>query len=161
MKADNPIKHFALAFCLALVCYLVFYNWIEHRRTRKGPWQMSFTNDAAGTPRMIINQPALGLTNIELVFPGQIITNRNVLGTLSFAQPRPVPHEVGFATCVFMDTTFLPGTLTFRVFGHEVEFLPRTMIIDHEERAWTSGRTIELPAAGVAGPRDEGRRPSQ
>ena len=161
MKADNPIKHFVLAFFLALVCYLGFYHWIEHRRARKGPWQVTFTNDLAGVPEMIINQPALRLTNIELSFPGQSITNRNVFGTLSFSQPRPVPYEVGFATCLFMDTTFLPGTLTFRIFGHEIELLPRTMIIDHEERPWSPGQTIKLPPAGTTTVLDERRHPGQ
>jgi hypothetical protein len=45
-----------------------------------------------------------------------------------------------------MDTTFLPGTLTLRAFGHEIEFLPRVMIIDHEEHPWKPGETIELRA---------------
>src|SRR5258708_33111254 len=43
MKRDNPAKHFILAFLIALVVYAFFYHWIEHRRTRKGPWEVAFT----------------------------------------------------------------------------------------------------------------------
>jgi len=37
-----------------------------------------------------------------------------------------------------MDTTFLPGTVAFQLFGHEIELLPRVLIIDHEEHPWHS-----------------------
>jgi hypothetical protein len=43
-----------------------------------------------------------------------------------------------------MDTTFLPGTVTFELFGHEIELLPRVLMIDHEERPWLSNHPITL-----------------
>jgi hypothetical protein len=46
-----------------------------------------------------------------------------------------------------MDTTFLPGTLTFRLFSHELELLPRVLIIDHEEYPWVPGTNIVLHPA--------------
>ena len=57
MKADNPIKHFLLAFLIALGCYLAAYHGIEYRRNRKGPWQVTFTNNTAAAPEIIVNQP--------------------------------------------------------------------------------------------------------
>ena len=42
---------------------------------------------------------------------------------------------------VFQDSTFLPGTLTLKLFGHMVEFLPRVMIIDRREVPWASNAT--------------------
>ena len=62
-----------------------------------------------------------------------------------FDTPKPVPYPVPFGRCVFMDTTFLPGTLTFQIFGHELELLPRVMILDHEERRWISGENAVVP----------------
>jgi hypothetical protein len=43
-----------------------------------------------------------------------------------------------------MDTTFLPGTVTFQIFGHEIELLPRVLIIDHQERPWLANGSITL-----------------
>jgi hypothetical protein len=43
-----------------------------------------------------------------------------------------------------MDSTFLPGTLTFQFFGHEIELLPRVLIIDHREYPWTGEPVVSL-----------------
>jgi len=144
MKSDNPIKHFAFAFVIALLIYFVAYSSIEHRRTRKGPWQVTFTKSSNDEPRIIINQPKLGLKNVEILFAGATSSVTNVSTTLQFGQPRPVPYEVPFGRCVFMDTTFLPGTLTFQFFGHEIELLPRVLIVDHQEHPWHSDSTLAL-----------------
>jgi len=155
MKKDNPLKHFALAFVLALVIYAVFYEGIEHRRARSGPWQVTFTNDTAGQPALVINHPRLAITNVEIRFPGETlspadsaITNSrakvNAGATLFFSQPRQVPYDVPFGKCIFMDTTFLPGTVTFQLFEHEIELLPRVLMIDHEEHPWTTESTTTL-----------------
>jgi hypothetical protein len=144
MKSDNPIKHFAFAFVIALLIYFVAYSSIEHRRTRKGPWQVTFTKSSNDEPRIIINQPKLGLKNVEILFAGATSSVTNVSTTLQFGQPRPVPYEVPFGRCVFMDTTFLPGTLTFQFFGHEIELLPRVLIVDHQEHPWHSESTLTL-----------------
>jgi len=44
-----------------------------------------------------------------------------------------------------MDTTFLPGTITFELFGHEIELLPHALIIHREEHRWQPNATIALP----------------
>jgi len=163
MKSNGALKHFLLAFLLALIGYAAFYLGIEHRRTRNGPWQVAFTNSAAGAPLIVINQPSLRITKVQISFPGETLPATNATGafdrsrpdspitdhqspfpTLLFAQPRPVPYNVPFGKCVFMDTTFLPGTVTFRLFEHEIELLPRVLIIDHEEHPWPADATIAL-----------------
>ena len=173
MKSDGVAKHLILAFLLALVCYGAFYLAIEHRRTSKGPWHVAFTDSAAGAPVIVVNQPSLGITNVQISFPGQplpakeavdavaserlgrsspITNHPSLFTTLAFAQPRPVPYDVPFGKCVFMDTTFLPGTVTFRLLGHEIELLPRVLIIDHREHPWRADATIALqPAQETAG----------
>src|SRR5713226_6637067 len=99
---ENPLKHFLVAFLIALGIYLIFYQFIEHRRNRKGPWQVTFTNSVSGDPQIVINQPFLSITNVRMTFAGAPRggdTNR----TLVFEQPRQVPYDVPFGTCVFMD----------------------------------------------------------
>jgi hypothetical protein len=144
MKSVGPIKHLIWAFLLALVCYALFYHGIEHRRVRKGPWEVTFALDETGMPRVGIVQPKLAITNVQISFPGQSASTTNGLGTVAFDKPKPVPYDVPFGRCVFMDTTFLPGTVTFQLFGHEIELLPRVLIIDHQERPWVSGQPITL-----------------
>ena len=143
MKSDNPVKHFVVAFLIALAVYFVAYTFIEHRRNRKGPWQVTFTNAPAGAPGIVINQPTLQITNVEITFAGNSSAATNG-STLIFSQPRQVPYDVPFGRCIFMDTTFLPGTLTFQFFGHEIELLPRVLIIDHQEHPWHVETKIAL-----------------
>src|SRR6185436_7905776 len=82
MKSDNPLKHFAIAFLIAILIYFVSYHSIEHRRNRKGPWQVTFTNSAAGESKIVINQPFLRLTNVEIVFGGESPPTNKVFSTL-------------------------------------------------------------------------------
>src|SRR5262249_4558778 len=109
-------------------------------------WQVTFTNASTGQARIVINQPALQLSNVNVGFSEKVSPLTNIDSTLSFSQPRSVPYEVPFGRCVFMDTTFLPGTVTFQLFGHEIELLPRVLIIDHEEYPWHSNTNIALNA---------------
>jgi hypothetical protein len=121
MKSDGPMKHLLLAFLLAVICYAFFYNSIEHRRTRKGPWKVAFSTSPEGWPQMRIDQPKLAITNVEISFLEEPADSNRNLGTILFNQPQPVPYDVPFGKCIFMDTTFLPGTVTFRIYGHEIE----------------------------------------
>jgi len=95
---------------------------------------------------MIINQAWLGLTNVTLVFPGETavaFTNKSV--KIEFRAPKQTPFEMPFGKCLFEDLTFLPGTVTFEAYGHEIELLPRILVIDQKEKDWraTSVITIE------------------
>ena len=144
------MKHIVYAFLLALVGYILVYQVIEYRRTRNGPWQVSFARSPAGEPALVVNQPKLGITNVQVCFAGTGISPAANGPTLLFRQPQPVPFDVPFGKCVFMDTTGLPGTITFELFGHQVELLPRILIIDRKEHPWRPHSTIALPRAKAA-----------
>jgi len=141
------MKHILYAFLLALAGYILFYAAIEYRRTRNGPWQASFTRSAGGEPTLLVNQPKLGITNVQVTFAGTGFSADANGPTLFFRQPRSVPYDVPFGKCVFMDTTFLPGAVTFELFGHEIELLPRVLIIDHKEHQWEPHSRIAVPWA--------------
>ena len=70
MKSDGLTKHFVLAFALAGIGYAIFYFGIENRRNQKGPWAVVFTNTPAGTPMIIVDQPTIGVTNVQISFAG-------------------------------------------------------------------------------------------
>lgn len=151
MRKDGLLKHVLITFLIAVAIYAAFYAGIEHRRARNGPWEVTFTNDAAGAPVVLVNQPALAITNVQFVFPDHAAPPIPP-EPVRFSEPRPVPYDVPFGKVVFMDTTFLPGTLTFDLFGHEIELLPRTMIIDQEEEPWRSHAVIVLTNAAAISP---------
>ena len=151
MKSSGVAKQFSLVFLAALAGYFILYYAIEGRRKHNGPWQITFTRNASGDPAFVINQPRLGITNLSLTFSGATISTTN-LGTQTFAQPRETPFNVPFGRCIFQDLTSLPGTLTFEMFGHEVELIPRVLTIDKKERPWDSGIVISLPVLGTNSP---------
>ena len=144
MKADGAFRHILLALVLAVICYAFFYRNIENRRIRKGPWQVTFTANTNQEALLVINQSKLAITNVQICFSGQPLPASNVSTTMVFNVPQPVPYEVPFGKCLFMDTTFLPGTVTFSLFGHEVELLGRVLVIDRQEHPWVSESAITL-----------------
>lgn len=144
MKRTGLLRLMAGAFGLALLLYAAAFWWIEHTRHRKGAWDVRFTS-TNGTPALVIHQPRVGVTNVTLLFPGKTMTH--AAATVRFDAARPVPFDLPFGQCIFLDTTFLPGTVTMRLFAHEVELLPRTLILDHRERAWRAGEVISVGRA--------------
>ena len=68
MQSKGPVKHFILAFMLALAGYAVFYQDIEYWRARKGPWRVTFAHTSAHAPVITVDQPALAITNVQIIF---------------------------------------------------------------------------------------------
>src|SRR5262245_21401850 len=144
MKSEGTVKHFVVALLLAVGCYALFYPSIEHRRTRKGPWEVTFARTNRNVPLLIIDQPKLAIINVQVMFVDEVLESGQTNAHLVFAEPKPVPFPVPFGTCVFMDTTFLPGTVTLRLFDHEIELLPRVLVTDRQEHPWFSNYPITL-----------------
>lgn len=144
MKSDGLAKPLVVTAILALIVYAVSYAGIEHRRTRKGPWRVTFSHDAAGAPALLINQPALGITNVQITFPEAGPTTNTQAITLAFAEPRPTPYNIPFGRCLFMDTTFLPGTIVLDLCGHEIQLIPRVLTVDRQEQPWRSEAIIAV-----------------
>lgn len=141
MKQDHLAKHLIIGFVFALLLYLAGFFLIEHYRNVKGPWRVSFREDCHGQPRISISHPQLNISNVTLVFQGEQLSNFKSEATVFFDQPKT---NVPFGKVLFFDTTFLPGTVTFDLFGHEIELRPRTMVVDLREVAWKSEATIKL-----------------
>ncbi len=139
---DSLVKHLILGFAFALVLYLVGYHLIEHYRNVKGPWRVSFRTDGQGQPSISISHQQLNISNVTFVFQGERVAQTNTDATVVFDAPKT---HVPFGKVIFFDTTFLPGTVTFDLFGHEIELLPRTLVVNLNEVAWKSGAIIELP----------------
>ena len=157
MKSGITPKGVITLFFAVVVLYFGAFYGLEYARHRKGPWEIVFQTDANGNPSLTIVQPALGLRDVSIVVHGEKATN--ALARVSFDRPlRPVP----FGQVIYEDLTFLPGVVTLDLFGHEVELLPRTLIANKKEIAWSPGVILDLwptnkPAEPPKPPRTRGR----
>ena len=128
----------AVSFALAVVIYVAGFWWIERQRVVKGPWVVEFVSDASARPSLEISQAKLGIAE-ELVFPDAKVDRPNLSERVRFSQPRT---NLPFGEVLMQDALYLPGSVTMRVCGHQVEVLPRTLIVDKQERAWQRGRLV-------------------
>jgi hypothetical protein len=147
MRLSGLLKHCLLAFAIALLVYVLTYSYIENRRTRKGPWLVTFASKPGGAPTLIINQPSLNISNAQITFPAENSVPTN--DSQTFRIPEDVPFNVPFGSCIFEDTTFLPGTIVFHLFDHEVQLIPRVLTVDRREYPWKSGSTLAFTNQGV------------
>ena len=67
--ANIPWRFLGGLFLLTLVLYFAGFYGVEHIRSRKGPWLVSFDAQAA-QPTITIRQPALGIDGFRVVFNG-------------------------------------------------------------------------------------------
>jgi hypothetical protein len=131
-------RHLLIVFGTVLVCYVVGFWGSEWWRHRRGPWEVTFTSGTNGLAGVEINQAALGIRGVRVEVAGAPLTNQAPRQVLHFREPTD-RARVPFGQVTFLDTTVLPGTVTFDLFGHEVELLPRVLIIDKHEHPWRSG----------------------
>lgn len=137
--SDNIVKQVVLVFLVVLGAYVLLFAGDFFLRTNKGPWRVRFfeTNSA---PAIEVSQERAGIRGVVLIFEGETLSNR-VDQTMEFRQPKQV---IPFGKTKFEDLTYLPGSVAFDLFGHEVELLPRTLYINKTEKGWTSGQIYGL-----------------
>ena len=143
-NSKGNFKHFLYPFLIAVVVYVGFFSCDKHLRERKGPWEVRFQTDSFAAPAIIVDQPALRISNLKIIFPENRLSVTNLLTAVAFDSPL---KQSPFGKVIFHDLMYLPGTVTFDLFGHEIELLPRVLIIDHQEHPWRSDATIELHSA--------------
>ena len=128
----------------ALAFYFIAYSWLTRKQTAQGAWQVLFTNDVAGVPELVIQQTNRGISNLHVRFVDEKLSPTQKTGMVEFRNPQmPAP----FGVVIYDDLMFLPGTVTLDCFGHEVELLPRTLVLNRKPVAWASNTTNELKAA--------------
>jgi hypothetical protein len=137
---EGILRPLGVAFVIAIVFYFTFFAWIEHRRVEKGPWQITFRADSSGTPSLLLVESNLNLSG-TITFPTQKIRPPNLWRTIQFSQE---VTNLPFGQMIFQDPTFLPGTVTMSLFGHEVELLPRFLTIDQTKYPWQPTPDIQV-----------------
>lgn len=139
MRSILSLKAVLVVFVLAAGFYFASFFGIEYLRRRGGPWEASFGATESGDALVTVAQARRGLTGVRLVFHGERPTNG--MGEVRFDRvQRPVP----FGRVLYEDLTFLPGVVTLDLFGHEVELLPRALIVNRQPVPWQNGMTVDL-----------------
>jgi hypothetical protein len=138
---SSPWKTFLLIAIVILIGYIAIFSWVENSRRKSGPWELTFTQ-VNNSPALLVTHAKLGLTNVIIVFPDVVATNATQ--TIRFEHGRVAPFDLPFGKCVFLDTLYLPGSMAMELFGHQIQLMPRTMLIDRVEHAWLSGEKILL-----------------
>ena len=156
MKSDNLPKILLIAFAAALTLYVVSFSFIHNKRVGKGPWEAVFQTDESGNPALLVKQKKLGISQ-RIEFSGITLPQTNLVSPIFFSDPTQT--TVPFGKVIFQDLTFLPGTVTLDLFGNEVEFLPRVLIINKIEHHW-GGKDIisvtgKIEDSGSAQSRDD------
>jgi hypothetical protein len=139
-RGDNMRQILAVSFVLALVMYVGCFWWIQHERSVKGPWVIVFAADAQGSPSLQISQVKLRISE-KLIFPDDRITRTNFSERIVFSEAMT---NLPFGEMLLQDELYLPGSVTLRVAGHQIEILPRVLILDKKESPWQMGHEIAL-----------------
>ncbi len=151
--SNVPWRGLLKLFMLTLVLYVFGFYGLEHIRDRKGPWIVTFDANAS-QPTMTIDQMALGINSLKVIFEN-VKTNGLASGKVRFDDPRlnaqpmdKTPEssqelkqrafDVPFGECIYQDLMFLPGVVTMNLLGHEIELMPRTLVIDKKQIPWAS-----------------------
>lgn len=144
MSSKRLARELAILFVAVLALYLGAFYGIEHLRSRKGPWEVTFATNRDGRPVVAVSQRHHGIARFDLVFPEENPPTTNLPATITFNEPQKTPFEAPFGRVIYEDLTFKPGAVTFDLFGHEIELLPRTLIVNRREHPWQSEATLTL-----------------
>ena len=141
MQSGFSAKSIVLFFVVVLLLYLGTFYGCEHMRARKGPWEVQFHTDKMGRPSVVIYQSKLRISSVEILFNDEQLPLTNLSQRVAFSKPL---MSVPFGKVIYEDLTFLPGVVTFDLFEHEIELMPRVLVVNKKEVPWTSDQSIEL-----------------
>jgi hypothetical protein len=140
MKTSFPWKQTLILFVAVLVVYLAVFNGIEWSRHRKGPWQVEFTATSEGGHPLLLITQAYHKVFTVIEFPDEKVD----IGSQTVVFDRPKKQKPPFGKVIYEDLTFLPGVVTFDLFGHEVELLPRVLIVNKKQLFWHDIGHVQL-----------------
>lgn len=141
MKPDLRPRSIVLLLGVVAVLYAGVYWGIEHWRRYKGPWEVEFLADTAGQPSIVVRHPKLRVHQARMIFLGERLPLTNFAARVRFDRPL---QAVPFGRVIYEDLTALPGVVTFDLFGHEIELLPRVLVVNRRLVPWQSQLFIEL-----------------
>jgi len=102
-------------------------------------------SDQMGNPSIAIFQPKLKISSVEIIFTGENIASTNLGQKVQFDRPlTSLPSPLPIGEVIYEDLRTLPGVVTFNFFGHEIELLPRVLVVNKKQIPWKSEMVLEL-----------------
>ena len=115
---------------------------------------MEFTTNVVSEPVLRIGQAGLGISNRVIVFADERAPEGFVAETKHFGQVAPPGTSVPFGRWVYHDLMYLPGVVTLELFlednatkRHEVELMPRALMVYRQEHAWAGIAELRLTSS--------------
>lgn len=140
---ESKLRIFLIPLAAALTIYFVGFFGVEYMRHRKGPWEVTFSS-SDGFAAIVVNQAKLGIADVTIVLSNDMVAAGFAESVETYSEPREVPFDVPHGRVVYVDMTFLPGTVTYDLQGHAIELLPRALLINGREYPWENGQHIVL-----------------
>lgn len=148
MKSGVTPRSVVIWFFIVAILYLALFYGVEYWNHRKGGWEVQFISDEMGNPSIVIDEPKLKISSVEIIFAGEKLSATNLSQKVLFERPfTKLPAPMPMGEVIYQDLRSLPGVVTFNFFGHEIELLPRVLIVNKKEIPWKSERVIELSPA--------------
>lgn len=156
MSSDRAriLKFVGAMFAVALAGYVLLYSLDSSARRRAGPWEVEFTTNVVSEPVLRIGQAGLGISNRVIVFADERAPEGFVAETKRFGQVAPPGTSVPFGRWVYHDLMYLPGVVTLELFledngtkRHEVELMPRALMVNRQEHAWAGIAELRLTSS--------------
>src|ERR1043165_2958792 len=76
---------------------------------RRGGWEVDFVTDSRGRPSIVIYQPRLNVSSVEILFGDERTLSTNLSKRITFDRPL---NKVLFGRVLYEDLTVLPGVVT-------------------------------------------------
>ncbi len=142
-------------FVLALGVYVLLYSTDQNLRSKDGGWQVTYTTNQVGTPMLVVNLSSAGIADRAVIFNGETVSAGFRPFTTNYVTPTHLPVAVPFGQWFHGDLTYLPGVVTFNLFGadanatgprHEVELQKRGLVVNRKRHDW-NGPPVELSPA--------------
>ena len=148
MKSGVTPRSVVIWFFVVAGLYLALFYGTEYLNHRRGAWEVQFMSDEMGNGSIVIDEPKLKISSVEIIFTSEKVSPTNLSQKVVFERPfttLPAPMPIG--EVIYEDLRSLPGVVTFNFFGHEIELLPRVLIVNKKEIPWKSEMVLELSPA--------------
>lgn len=143
MKASRPALFKLLGlFLTILTIYGLAFLLDGFFRMRKGPWLAVFSAISPTQLELSVYQPTLGINGVKITIQREALESVELTqGRVEFRNPnQPLP----FGQLIYTDLTFLPGVVTMEIEGHQIELMPRALVVNRKPIPWDRLDPLDL-----------------
>ena len=125
---------------ITLLVVIAAFIFIIKPIRERSPWNIKF-EISDGIPSIYISNNTPMVPATKIIFSNEKI-NRDLSENIAFEKHNI--NKIPFGEITFTDVTLFPGRITLKLFNHEIDILPRALIIDKKEYKWGERLIIDL-----------------